>query len=721
MVLAAAVIPLTITMPAHAAAPGSSAPATPGPLICGSPVLNSPWYYDGGASTFTSGEYPGLPTFGSAGTDFPAATAGMIIPAGDNTAAGHAGTYNVNNTVVYVEPGQHIWAGAYVGHNSYWIGGYTPALGRAIINGVDGGTGGTGVGGAGFGISTPSSGSNIYVTYEYLTMENMAASENGAIVGDVNGASLGNGNTYKYDTIGPNLYGPGGSGAPTYGQSSGGGYAIDGESDTTIEYNCLIDNAQGAFNISQGFNVTIANNEIAGNGLGEYPDDGGPGASPFACGCSGGGKLFFTVNADVVNNYIHDNYNTGVWFDFDNTGADISHNYIASNWGSAVGYEASYNAAITNNTMTGNGWASNGAWPAGTGGLDCYGGVSCTNGLGPVTGAGGDNQFGAIGLDEASGNANMGPVIIPAGYIVPGCSSDCTITSRYRGSFTISGNVLTNNFGGVTLAQDTDRYPGNFDNDSTCSQPLGAMGQANSSIYYQQNKVMETANDVTISGSSVTSTAGVYAYCSNFGDTPPYDFGGPSQTYMAPQVGMGVWNVDTGAYLGDVATATSSTAFTLNTSPGDTTGARLAVGSYGGCGPSDYYNSAHGVTSGTPAELYWDNCIWGTQNVTVKNNSFNMDGSAVTGCTLDNLCGFQTVIVFNAGVPVLLQYFDAYINLAANAVGGLNNVWSDNAYTWTGGGPGSWQFSAEHQGNTITQAQWLSAPYNQDAGSTFSP
>ena len=723
ILLAALAVSVTTAGVATAAPSGTVAPSAPAvPVrICNQPVLNSPWYYDGGASTFTSGEYPGLPTFGSPGTDFPAATAGMIIAAGNNSAAGLSGAYNVNNTVVYLEPGQHIWSGAYTGHNSDWVGGYTPALGAAVVNGVDGGTDGTGAGGAGFGISTPSSGSNLYDTYEYLTIENLTATRNAAIVGDVNGAALGNGDTFKYDTIGPNLYGPGGSGAPLYGQSSGGGYAIDGGSDTTIEYDCLTQNAQGGFNISQGVNVIIANNEVSGNGLGEYPDSGGPGSSPFSCGCSGGGKLFFTVNADVVNNYIHDNYNPGVWFDFDNTGADISHNYISSNWASGIAYEASYNAVMSGNTLVGNGWASDGAWPAGTGGLSCYGGISCTNGLGPVTGAGGGQQFGAIGLDNSGGNANMNTVAIPAGFNVPGCSSGCTVTSRYQGSLAVSGNVLANNFGGVALAMDTDRYPGNIDADSSCSQPLGAMAQTNSTTYYQQNKNVETVNDVTISGSSVTSSAGTHAYCTNYGDPPPYDFGGDEYALQAPSAGMAVWNVDTGAYLGDVATVTSATAFTLNDSPGDASGVRVLVGAYGGCGPTDYSGGAPGVATGTPSAYYWDNCIWGSRDTTVSGNDLTMNGDTVTGCTLDALCGFQTVIVFNAGVPAFVQFFDSYINLAANASGGLGNVFSGNTYTWTGGGPGSWQFSADHQGNTVTQAQWQAAPYRQDAGSTFSP
>ena len=708
--------------PSGTAAP--SAPAAPAaPVrICNQPILNSPWYYDGGASTFTSGQYPGLPTFGAAGTDFPAATSGMIVPAGNNTAAGNAGTYNVNNTVVYFEPGQHIMAGTYTGNNSDYVGGYTAALGSAVINGVDGGTGGTGVGGSTFTASIASSGHNVYDTWEYLTIENFLSTVNGGVIGDVNGGGFSNGDTYKYDTIGPNLYGyTGNTTAPSYGESSGGGYGIDGSADTTIEYDCVTQDAQGGFNITNGLNLVVANSEISSNGLGVYPDVGGPGGSPYSCGCSGGGKVFFSLNADIVNDYIHDNYNSGVWFDFGNAGGDVSHNYIASNWAAGITEEGSYNANISANTVVGNGWASNGAWPEGVGGLPCYGGVSCTNGLGPIEGGGGGLPFGAIAIENSGGNPNMDTVSVPAQFNVPGCASNCTVTSRYRQNLTITGNVLSNNFGGVFLYTDTDRYPGNIDQDSSCGQPLSALTQANSATYYQQNKNVETANDVTISGNAVTSTAGTFAFCSNYGDIPPTDFGDNTSFTQAPSAGMGVWNMDTGAYLGNVATVTSATAFTLNGSPGNVTGARVYVGAYGGCGPADYAGGGPGVTSGTPAALYWDNCIWGTRNVTVSGNSFTANGDTITGCTLANLCGLQTDVAFNAGVPLFVQFFDAYPSLTAKASGGLGDVFSRNSYTWTGGGPGSWQFSAGPQGTGVTWAQWLAAPYGQDNGSTFSP
>ena len=47
-----------------------------------------------------------------------------------------------------------------------------------------------------------------------------------------------------------------------------------------IAYNCLTQDAQGAFNGSSVFNVNIVHNEISRNGLGEYPDAEGPGEAP---------------------------------------------------------------------------------------------------------------------------------------------------------------------------------------------------------------------------------------------------------------------------------------------------------------------------------------------------------------------------------------------------------------------------------------------------------
>ena len=323
-----------------ASSPDISSPASTAPTpVCGQPILDSRWHYDGAPGTFRAQQAPaGLPTFGSPGSDFPGATQIIVVPAGNNTAAAGGGAYNVDHAVVYFDPGIHqIENVMYTGHDTAYVGGYTPAAGKAVLDGVNGATGSTGKGGSRLANSTPSSGNNVYDTWEYLTIKNFTSSLNNSVMGNVNGGASDVGDVYQYDTIGPNEYGfQADDKAPGTGQSSGGGYAIDASSNTTIAHNCLTRNAQGAFNISDATNINIEANEISWNGIGVYPDGAGSGASPFACGCSGGGKIFFSLNANVAGNYVHDNYNTGIWFDFDNAGAAITHNYVASNWGSGI-------------------------------------------------------------------------------------------------------------------------------------------------------------------------------------------------------------------------------------------------------------------------------------------------------------------------------------------------------------------------------------------------
>ena len=632
-----------------------------------------------------------------------------MVPAGNNTAAAGGGAYNVDHAVVYFDPGIHqIENVMYTGHDTAYVGGYTPAAGKAVLDGVNGATGSTGKGGSRLANSTPSSGNNVYDTWEYLTIKNFTSSLNNSVMGNVNGGASDVGDVYQYDTIGPNEYGfQADDKAPGTGQSSGGGYAIDASSNTTIAHNCLTRNAQGAFNISDATNINIEANEISWNGIGVYPDGAGSGASPFACGCSGGGKIFFSLNANVAGNYVHDNYNTGIWFDFDNAGAAITHNYVASNWGSGITYEASYNADISDNTLVGNGWASDGSWPAGVNGGTCYEGVSCRDGSGPVTGAGGGNPYAAIDLSDSGGNSSLGRVAELA--------NGTTAKSRYSGELLVEGNVLQNNFGGVKVYTDTNRYPGDISNDSACSLPLGALDQTSSSLYYRQSRVLVTSGDATIAGSSVSSSGGTMTLCAGYGTNADSQ---AASAVQAPSPGMAVYDQASGAFLGTVASVGSAHAFTLSRSPGNETRATLLLSAYGGCGPADYYGGGPGVSSGQPRAAYWDNCLWGSRNVTVRNNVFAINASTVRGCrAAKNMCGFMENAAFNAGQPKLMQFWDSYPAYIAKASGGLGNVWSQNTYTWSG--PGAWQFWAGTQENEVSQKQWQAAPYKQDADSTF--
>jgi parallel beta-helix repeat protein len=422
------------------------------------------------------------------------------------------------------------------------------------------------------------------------------------------------------------------------------------------------------------------------------------------------------VNAVLTDNYVHDNYNAGIWLDFDNTGADISHNYVASNWGNGIIYEASYNTNISDNTLVGNGWASDGPWPAGVQGKDCYGNVSCTGGLGPVTGAGGGLPYSAIYLPNSGGNPNLGTVTVPR------CSSHCVLGSRYSGKLLVQRNLLLNNFGGVSVYTDTNRFPGNIDDDSACSVPLGALNQSNSGLYYQQSQLLVTGDNARVSGTSVTSSGGTHTLCSDYGASQRSEGSGGNGAAgnRVPSPGMAVFNINTGALLGEVSSAASANSFTLRAPAAGVSGASLLLSAYGGCGPADYYKAGHGIKSGRPAALYWDNCVWGSQNVTVTGNTFEMQAFKVAGCSTQNMCGFMQTMAFNAGVPDLMQFFQSYPDLIARGDGGLGNVWRDNNYAWTGSGAdGTWHFMAGLQGSQIQFSQWQAAPYGQDAGSTL--
>ena len=158
---------------------------------------------------------------------------------------------------------------------------------------------------------------------------------------------------------------------------------------------------------------------------------------------------------------------------------------------------------------------------------------------------------------------------------------------------------------------------------------------------------------------------------------------------------------------------------------GSTTGDYIVASEAGGCGYADLIGSSEGNTSGSPAADYWDNCLWGTRNVTVSGNTFSMASASVTGCTAAAYCG--NIEIINSGAGSLANIFDIYDgnggyfeNNAPNAQSPLNNVFSNNTYTWTGSaGPGAWQFCDGGSGTYVSHNTWINT-YHQDNGSTGS-
>src|SRR6185437_13509509 len=93
--LLGAVSGCTASSPSAPPSARSSAPGQPGgpaaspgqpSRVCGSATLHSPFRYAGAAGPYTSGK-AGLPTYGTPGSDFPQATAGVALPAGTHSYA----------------------------------------------------------------------------------------------------------------------------------------------------------------------------------------------------------------------------------------------------------------------------------------------------------------------------------------------------------------------------------------------------------------------------------------------------------------------------------------------------------------------------------------------------------------------------------------------------------------------------------------------------------
>ena len=187
---------------------------------------------------------------------------------------------------------------------------------------------------------------------------------------------------------------------------------------TVATFNCLLRNGQYGFSAYEPDgvrDVVLRRNEIARNNTDDW-ERRQPG-----CGCTGGGKFWETTDARVIRNWVHDNRGVGLWADTNNTGFLFDRNYISGNDAEGIVYETSYNAAITNNTFEGNAWVS-----------------------GPE-----DTGF---------------PT--PAVYISES-GSDPRAGSTYSDTFDISGNRFIDNWSGVFVWENSDRFAGSPANSST--------------------------------------------------------------------------------------------------------------------------------------------------------------------------------------------------------------------------------------------------------------
>lgn len=256
-----------------------------------------------------------------------------------------------------------------------------------------------------------------------------------------------------------------------------------------VRGNCLRNNGQYGMNAYQAGNtitgLVVEGNEIVGNNTGDLESK-IPG-----CGCTGGIKLWAVNGADIRGNWIHDNRGTGLWADTNNNDFLIEDNVIEDNDGSAIFYETSYNAVIRDNVIRRNNWEAGRRF------------------------AGDGDSFPAatIYLSEAGGEPR-----IPAR------------TDKIE----IHDNVLEDNWSGITLWENADRFcnsPANTSRgnctllvakESRCAQPGIASEPLYSDCRWKTQRVDIHHNRFSLDPDVVgcESMCGRMAVLSNFGTFP---------------------------------------------------------------------------------------------------------------------------------------------------------------------------------------------------------
>jgi Right handed beta helix region len=376
------------------------------------------------------------------------------------------------------------------------------------------------------------------VTIKYLTVRNFVSPLSEGTVNHDSGENW----TMQYNTV-----------------TNNGGAGIFVGAGNVASYNCLKDNSQYGF---QGYgpnggesNIVLDHNEIVGNNTGDWESkiDG--------CGCTGGGKFWDVRNVRVTNNYVHDNKSVGLWADTNDNNFLFEGNWIENNDGEAIFWEISYNAAIRNNVIRHNLLVS-----------------------GAERIRSGDNfPDAAIYISESGGDARVPYDLVGSPTI------------------DISNNLIEDNYNGVTLWENADRFCGSLANTST-------------------------------------------GYC----------------TLVNPSV------------------AKLSTCNSTNISKAP----------------------------------YYSDCRWKTQNVKVHHNTFKIDRANFSNCST-SMCGRNAIFSNYGTYPSWSPYKADTISKAITHNQG--NVFSNNTYAAT------WNFTALDTGHFLSPSTWKATPYNQDAGSTFTP
>jgi hypothetical protein len=242
------------------------------------------------------------------------------------------------------------------------------------------------------------------VTIKYLTIQNFVAPMNEGTVNHDSGADW----TMTNLTV-----------------SNNGGAGIFLGSGAEARYNCLKDNSQYGFQAytSKGGDggMVLESNEITGNNTSDWETK-QPG-----CGCTGGGKFWDVRDVRVAHNYVHNNKSVGLWADTNNNNFVFESNWISDNAAQGIFWETSYNVAIRNNVL--------------------------------------EHNLTKVGPDRIARHDNFPDAAI---YISES-GGDSRLEHDLVGSATVDivGNLVKDNYNGITLWENADRFCGSPANTSS--------------------------------------------------------------------------------------------------------------------------------------------------------------------------------------------------------------------------------------------------------------
>ena len=189
-----------------------------------------------------------------------------------------------------------------------------------------------------------------------------------------------------------------------------------------VRGNCVRENGQYGMNaFKEGDTITglvVEGNEIVGNNTDDLE------AKIEGCGCTGGVKFWAVNGADIRGNWVHDNRGPGLWADTNNNDFLIEKNVIEDNDDSAIFYETSYNAIIRDNTLRRN------------------------------------------NLVSGKGFAGRGDPFPAASIYISESGGEPRVKAR-TDRLEITGNNLENNWSGITLWENADRFCNSSANTST--------------------------------------------------------------------------------------------------------------------------------------------------------------------------------------------------------------------------------------------------------------